>query len=212
MLQNVIVLLACFLLSQEVPLIDLTTAPVYPRVKEPTQGRVIGGAAGGEPSWPLQVKLVSARQEMSEEASFIVYEIELRNTGKNAIDFPVDPSLRDIEPAGPSVKSYEYVSALITIQAQPARGRLKLKPLGLYGAESSPGTQRRLMPGDAIRIRAKARFTQESDGAVPNGLSPPFAISAFLTLYREVVTGDSVETRQFMGPIESSNLVPIADP
>lgn len=205
-----VVSIICLLgFTQDVPVIDLTTAPVHPLTREPHKGSLIGGVAGGNPSWPLAIQLISAREEPDAESQVLIYEIELRNTGKTPIDLPVDPSARDVEPSDPAVKRYEFVSASIALELHPDSAGMQLDALKLYGSELASGTKRRLDPGSALRFRAKSKITGVSQDQTQDGRNMPRTISAFFFMHQNVVTSDSIETRQIMGPVNSSNAVPI---
>ncbi|MGH9569823.1 MAG: hypothetical protein ACRD4F_09285, partial [Candidatus Angelobacter sp.] len=135
---NVILLLMIwvFASAQNVPVIDLTTAHVQKQRRAPSEGLVVGGVPGGTPSWPLQIRLISAREESGVHPPALVYEFELRNSGKESIDLPVDPSPRDVEPADPAIKSYQYVGATIGLEFPESAG-IKSESLKLYGSESA---------------------------------------------------------------------------
>lgn len=204
---NVVMLLMIWVLSsaQDVPIIDLTTAHVQKQRRAPSEGMVVGGVPGGKPSWPLQMRLISARQEGDGHPPQLVYEFELRNTGREAIDLPIDPSPRDVEPTDPAIRSYQYVNAIIGVEfAEPAG--IKSQSLKLYGSESATGTSRRMAPGAAIRIRAKADLM----GSPLDAGGTPLTISAIFTLHRSLVRGKTLEDRQIMGPIESLNTIQVA--
>ena len=204
---NVVLLLMFWVVAsaQDVPVIDLTTVHIQKLKREPTQGMLVGGVAGGNPSWPLQVRLISAREDRDVHPPALVYEFELKNTGKAAIDLPVDPSPRDVEPADAAIKRYQYVHANITFQFGKESAGLKAESLQLYGNPSATGTSRRLAPGSAVRIRAKSDLMGSSleTGGVP------LTMNASLTLFRSVVKGNTLEERQIMGPVESSNSVEV---
>jgi hypothetical protein len=208
MLENVVVLLmVCILsLAQDLPVIDLTNAHIQKQKRAPSRGMVVGGVPGGKASWPLQMRLISARAEGDVPSPALVYELELRNSGSQPIDLPVDPSPRDVEPADPAIRSYQYLTASIALEVATKSGGIKVESLELYGSEFAPGTSRRLAPGSAIRIRSKAKVM----GASLNGDSAPLTISAIFALHRSFITGDTLEDRQIMGPVESSNTLQVA--
>jgi hypothetical protein len=208
----VFVVICLLAVAQEVPIIDLTTVPVHQQTRAPTKGSVVGGIPGGKPSWPLQIELVSAREEPAVDSPVLICEVEVRNIGKIPVDLPVDPSPRDVEPADPSVKSFEFVSASIGLWLHPDTGTLKVDSINVYGAEFVSGTKRRLAPGSALRFRAKARISQTAETSALKDLRTPRTISAVFTMHRNVATPDLLETRQIMGPIESSNVVPVTVP
>ncbi len=204
---NIVVLLiiGVFSSAQDVPVIDLTTAHVQKQRRAPSEGMVVGGVPGGKPSWPLQMRLISARQEGNVQPPALVYELELRNTGRQPIDLPVDPSPRDVEPADPAIKSYQYVSASIALQFTESAG-IKAESLNLYGSESARGTTKRLAPGSAVRIRARADLMGTS---LKTG-GTPLSASAIFTLHQSFVKGNTLEDRQIMGPVGSLNTVQVA--
>lgn len=203
----VVVLMVCVVASaQDVAVIDLTTAHVQKQRRAPSRGSLVGGVPGGKPSWPLQMRLISAREEGGVHPPALVYEFELRNTGSESIDLPVDPSPRDVEPARPAVQRYQYVSATVALEFGADSAGIKAEPLRLYGSESARGSRRLLAPGSAIRIRAKANLMGTSLAA--NGA--PITIHASFALYRSSVKGDTLADRQIMGPVESSNTLQLA--
>lgn len=211
MLKHLAFLAICLLgAAQQVPVIDLTTVPVQELTWAPARGHVVGGAPGGKPWWPLEIELISAREEPAVDAPALICEIEIRNQGKTPIDLPVDPSPRDVEPADPSVKSFEFVSASIALWIHPDSRTSKAPPsINVYGAELVSGTKRRLAPGAALRFRAKARIPPSKETSAQNDVRTPRTISASFSMDRNVVTRDLIEKRQIMGPIDSSNVIPI---
>jgi hypothetical protein len=204
---NMVMLLMVWVLSsaQDVPVIDLTTAHVQKQRRAPSEGMMVGGVPGGNPSWPLQMRLISARKEGGGHPPDLVYEFELRNTGREAINLPIDPSPRDVEPTDPAIRSYQYVNAIIGVEFAESAG-IKSESLKLYGSESATGTSRRLAPGAAIRIRARADLM----GSPLDAGGTPLTISAIFTLHRSLVRGKTLEDRQIMGPIESLNTIQVA--
>lgn len=203
---NVVMLLMVWAMSsaQDVPVIDLTTTHVQKQRRAPSEGMVVGGVPGGKPSWPLQIRLISAREESGVHPPALVYEFELRNSGKESIDLPVDPSPRDVEPADPAIRSYQYVSASIALQFPESTG-IKADSLKLYGSESASRTTRLLAPGSAIRIRARADLMETS---LETG-GTPLTVSAIFTLHQSFVRGKTLEDRQTMGPVDSLNTVQV---
>ncbi|MGC2743503.1 MAG: hypothetical protein WA672_09965 [Candidatus Angelobacter sp.] len=143
------------------------------------------------------------------DSPVLIYEIELRNRGKQPIDLPVDPNPRDVEPADPAVKLYEFVSASIALELHPESDALRFEALKLYGTELVSGTRRRLEPGSALRFRAKSKITGASQNPTQNDRNTPRTISAFFFMHWNTVNSDSIDTRQIMGPIDSSNVIPI---
>jgi hypothetical protein len=206
-----ILLSGCLILLQETPLIDLTAVPVHEQNSPPSKGSVVGGLPGGKNPWPLQLKLISARVQPDPDGPVVIYEVELRNSGIASIDIPINPSPAAIEPSDRSVKSYQYVNASIALAPQSETPNFKLTPLALYGAPSLPGTQTRLLPGRAIRIRAKSKLLEDATGSSRMQMNPTLTLTANFSLNNSSVHNDEIEQRQVMGPISSSNSVSVGD-
>jgi hypothetical protein len=176
-----------------VPVIDLTHVIARQRLREPTTASGSSSSVGYEgsilPASSLVFTLISLKRNQSNDSSKFVGELELRNTGRDNIEIPVDPSSRDLEPMS-SAASYDYVKAYIWLAAEQAAGQnLPGAGLPLYGARSVPASLRTLKPGDAVRIRANIpagniiQHQQDSD----KDPSHVLRVRAFVTFFHESV-------------------------
>lgn len=197
---------------QETPLVDLTSAIARNRLREPAtasgSGSMVAYEGRSQPADAVSLELVSLQATSDDHGPILVCEIQLRNTGKQAIEIPVDLSSRDVEPASAAMP-YQYLNGEIWLSTvTDAETRLPSKGLSLYGAPAAAGSLRTLKPGSAIRIRAK--LTRDAVSGGDQLKSTPPQVRAFFALWRDSVTvqGDGrlhVHVQSVFTTIRSSN-------
>src|ERR1700756_4903887 len=134
--------------SAPTPLLDLTNVPVHDRLRPPVtasgSGHLTSSEAAQRPLVPIALQLLSLKK--SGNPGTVIVEVELRNTSRQNLEIPVDPSSRDFEPVSPSI-SYRYLTAYVWLAAEPeAEQRMASTGLHLYGSRQVPTTLRVLKP------------------------------------------------------------------
>jgi hypothetical protein len=213
MLREVIVglLVAAFGSPQSTPVIDLTLVVPRNRVREPATASSSGGSVGG--SWvttqqrgPIVMSILSVEPVRVQEP-YVVFEVQVQNTGSDEIKFPVDPNLADFEPESVTT-AYSYTAARITLFIELKEGNIFLPGVSLYGSEYVPGSFRTLDGGESVRIRARTRVK-----AVPSGLRIPTrpSVRAALLMQGHFVAQQSgglhEDSKQILPQVTSSNAV-----
>jgi len=118
-------------------------------------GEPRSGSAGGGRVWasgmtlkplPLVLTLRSVSPQKLSYGERLVYEVSVKNTGTDAIEFPWSPER--IEPL-PEVPG----DTLSLVTKDDAGREWFVAVQGIYGREDAEGSIKRLEPGDEVRIR-----------------------------------------------------------
>jgi hypothetical protein len=196
-------------------LVDLTNVAPRNRVREPATASSSGGSVGGSAGLSqhkssIEMNVLSVELAHTPQKC-LVFQVEVRNTGEEQLEFPVDPSLADFEPGNAAI-AYGYTAAHITLFIDlKQQGSLFLPEVSLYGSEGVGGSLKELGPGESIRIRASTPV-KAADSESGRRISAPSSIKAVLLMQRDLVSQENgvlhEDSRQILPQVTSLNAVP----
>lgn len=149
------------------------------KVRPPSEkkvSRTIGGGVSGSndtrsPKLPLQITLISLNKHSYEMGEEMIYNVVIRNVGRDVVVIPWSPDRDQIKPEEMTYPP-RYVDAILSLViTDEVLGEQMIYGPSLYGSEHVPSSLKKLRPGQAVRIRAPSRWVLMSDDAAHGILS-----------------------------------------
>jgi hypothetical protein len=151
-----------FSTAQQIGSLDMTTTTPKARARYP-EGVGGGSCVGREyANYPeAAVNLVSLDNTQYSLGENIVYEVNIKNIGKQTIVLPWDPALGDFEPQN-EFAAYSYRKGTISLHFTVGKQDLAVYS-DFYGSSAIPGTLKELQPGEWVVIRGRVPLVTYSD-------------------------------------------------
>ena len=163
------------LIARQSAVLDLTARDVVR-----TSGTI--GTEGGVTSTArrqsigLEVRFVSSSQNELHLGDQFAYELEVKNSGTQPVDFPFSADLASFLPGPNTTVASIYLQARRQDQRDVAFGAMMLA-----GSESVPGSLHRLEPGDTLLIRVPAGVSLDGDDFTEFSASAAIPVNVVLT-------------------------------
>ena len=106
----------------------------------------------------LEVRLVSSSQNDLHLGDQFAYELEVKNSGTQPVDFPFSADLASFLPGPNTTVASIYLQARRQDQRDVAFGSMMLA-----GSDAMPGSLQRLEPGDTLLIRVPASVALDGE-------------------------------------------------
>ena len=193
--------------AQNDSFLDLT------KVKPSKNEKLFGGgdiaiAASNDtriPRLPLKITLLKLDKRsylMGDEA---IYEVVIKNVGPKIILIPWCPDREEVKPEEKTYPPSYMDATLSLVITDKILGEQIIDGSSLYGSEHVPSSLKKILPGQAVRIRAPGHWLLTSDDSLHGILSrlpQMFAVRARFTLLMHTLSPSP-------DPIVSNNSVSI---
>jgi len=127
-----------------------------------TGPRTAGGGVSGShdtpiPKLPLEITLLKTDQTTYAVGDRMVYEVAIKNIGDRVVDIPWSPDpdkikAKAVDPPAELQANVGLMLADSTLYEQVVFGPW------VFGSNATPGTMKKLRPGEAVRIRASSEL------------------------------------------------------
>jgi hypothetical protein len=162
-----------FAMPQEIGTLDLTAVILRERLREP-KGVGGGSCVGIEHAhYPeISVSLTSLDRPQYTLGEDVVFEVIVRNLGKDSVVLPWAENVADFEPPDPSTP-YSYLKGTISLEVGAGKQTFPIFD-SFYGMSERPGTLKELRSGESVVIRGRTQLQTSANWVMEEFRREPF--------------------------------------